>query len=423
MSQELIISDDQIAEVDLPAPSQLSLIQISPSEVGQIIRPETNLEKWQSFIFPHPKAQGLDDERTHIYGVDLADGRSVEASITVNPANGRKSTTSRSYDVYLAIVAIWDERGLPEDPFMTSIREIVKMMKVPLNGKWYGIVEEELERLYTTTFKWRFAFHGEKKHESVAHQQVLETYDYTTFQDRADQSDKFDRVLRIRLDEKLRRNHRTKRTNPILWSERKKLTSSIAKVLYGRLDTFLFRRGVYERRAENLIDDLMLTKSRYKYLSQRKQLLEKLKKQLDGRHLSTLRKLKINIEETSDGKDIKLVCKSINTKPITVHNNLPVVNKNKDHRKYLIEQICSVVGGKEENYKLYEVFATYYSDTMINRALGEYKESAEYLKSQHRTSRMKHFTATMHRVAHDVGRSWIKKCGDDCKYRKKNRLL
>ena len=167
----------------------------------------------------------------------------------------------------------------------------------------------------------------------------------------------------------------------------------------------------------------MLTKSRYKYLSQRKQLLEKLKKQLDGRHLSTLRKLKISIEETSDKKDIKLVCKSINTKTITVHNNLPIVNKNKDHIKYLVEQIDAVVGGKEENYKLYEVFAKYYSDSMISRALGEYKESAEYLKSQQRSSRMKHFTVTMHRIAHDVGRSWIKPCGEDCKYRKKNRLL
>lgn len=423
MSQEIIDLDEQLPETELPAPSQLSLIQISPNEVGEIIRPETNLEKWQSFIFPHPKADGLNDERVHVYDVSLTDGRKVEASISVNPANGRKSTTSRSYDVYLAIIAIWDERGLPEDPFMTSIREIVKMMKVPMNGKWYGFVEEELERLYTTTFKWRFAFHGEKKHESVAHQQVLETYDYTTFQDRADQSDKFDRVLRIRLDEKLRRNHRSKRTNPILWSERKKLTSSIAKVLYGRLDTFLYRRRIYERRAENIVDDLMLTKSRYKYLSQRKQLLEKLKSQLDGRRLSTLRKLKISIETTSDEKDVKLICKSINTKPISVHNNLPVVNNNKEHIKHLIDEIDAVVGGKEENYKLYEIFATYYSEQMIRRALGEYKESAEYMKSQQRLSRMKHFTVAMHRIAHDVGRSWIKPCGDACRHRKKNRLL
>ncbi len=135
------------------------MFQISETEVAEVIRPETNLEKWQSFIFPHPKASGLDGERTHSYDVKLPDGRDVEASISVNPANGRKSTTSRSYDVYLAIVAIWDERGLPEEPFFTSIREILTMMKVPKKGKWYAIVEDELERLYTTTFKWRFAFH------------------------------------------------------------------------------------------------------------------------------------------------------------------------------------------------------------------------------------------------------------------------
>lgn len=423
MPNELISNENPEPSESLPAPSQLSLIKISSTEVAEVIRPEANLEKWQSFIFPHPKAAGLADERVHSYDVKLPDERDVKASISVNPANGKTSTTSRSYDVYLAIVAIWDDRGLPEEPFLTSIREILKMMTVPLNGKWFRIVEEELERLYTTTFKWRFAFHGDKKHESVAHQQILETYDYTSFQDRADQSDKFDRVLRIRLDAKLRNNHRNKRTNPILWSERKSITSSIAKVLYGRLDTFLYRRGTYERRAERLVDDLFLTKSRYKYVSQRKILLEKLKQQLDGRWLSTQRRLKISIQETSDQKDLKLVCKSINVKEISVHNNLPVVNKNKDHIKYLVDLIIEGVGGDRENYRLYEVFSTYYSEQMIRRALGEYKESSEYLKSQDELSRKKHFTVTMHRIAHDVGRSWIKNCKDDCKYRKKNSLI
>ncbi len=173
---------------------------------------------------------------------------------------------------------------------------------------------------------------------------MLDTYDYTSFQDRADQSDKFDRVLKIRLDEKLRRNHRNKRTNPILWSERKKITSPIAKVLYGRLDTFLFRNSVYERRAEHLVEDLFLTKSRYQYISQRRPLLDGLCKQLEGRYLSSGRKLSVSIQDTSDGKDIKLVCKAGEKKKTSAHRKLPVVNQDKEHVRYLVDLICSEVG-------------------------------------------------------------------------------
>lgn len=423
MNDELILVDSEEKEEYLPAPSQLSLIKISKDEVAEVIRPEANLEKFQSFLFPHPKAKNLEEKRSFTFDVKLPDGRDVEASVTVTPAKGDSSTTSRSYDVYLALLAIWDERGLPEEPFQTSIREIIKSMKIPMKGDSYGVVEKELDRLFSTTFKWRFSYQDEDKFQSVSNQNILDVYDYTTFQDRADQSDKFDKVLVIRLSQRIRENHRRKRTNPILWSERKKITSPIAKILYSRLDTFLFKRTTYERRALHLVDDLFVTKDRYKYLSQRKVWLEKLQSQLDGRWLSTQRKLQVTIEPTSDGKDVKLVCRSRNVKEIVAYNNLPIVNKNKAHISHLIDLIDETVGGKDENYKLYEVFSQYYSEQMILRALGEYKENLAYLKGKDTGAKRKLFTVTMHRIAHETGRGWIKKCSDNCKYRKSNRFL
>ena len=58
-----------------------------------------------------------------------------------------------------------------------------------------------------------------------------------------------------------------------------------------------------------------------------------------------------------------------------------------------------------------------YSDTLIFRALGEYKE---LVKNNPDISKKKnYFTTTMHLIAHKMGYEWIKTCSTSCKYRKK----
>ncbi|WP_419799633.1 MAG: hypothetical protein ACNI26_08335 [Terasakiella sp.] len=144
--------------------------------------------------------------------------------------------------------------------------------------------------------------------------------------------------------------------------------------------------------------------------------MEKLQSQLNGLELSTLQKLSFEIRESADGADWKCVCKANGergkTKP-----SLPVANKDDDYQAYLADEIGKVVGAMKENRDLYMCFARFYSDNMIFRALGEFKE----LKAgkQDIKSRQKYFTAIMHRLAHSVGKDWIKPCGAECSLRPK----
>ena len=349
--------------------SQLSLLKLSDDEIVEFIRPEANLEKWQSFIFPHPKAKGLDKERTLEFPISLPDGRQVHGKITVNPAQGRKSTTSRSYDVYLALVAIWDSHDLPDEPFSTSVREIVRIMGVPENGKWYKVVSEELETLYVTTNSWIMSYSGKTKQETAKLQNVLEVYEYVSLHERADQTDKFDKVCLIRLDWRIRQNHKRNNTNPILWSVRKSIRSSIARVYYSKVDTQLYNRIEYVRTGRNLVTDLMLSPNGYEYLSQRLILVEKLKEQLDGKTLSCLKTLHMSIENTVDGTDIKLIARRGNSKAPLPYNNLPILNQDDDYLSYMVDTIVSVVGGGDSNKKFYRRLAIHYSKNHILRAL------------------------------------------------------
>lgn len=42
----------------------IELIPLSNQDIAAIIRPELNIEKFSSFLFPHRKASGLDDIRS-----------------------------------------------------------------------------------------------------------------------------------------------------------------------------------------------------------------------------------------------------------------------------------------------------------------------------------------------------------------------
>lgn len=79
----------------------------------------------------------------------------------------------------------------------------------------------------------------------------------------------------------IKANLMTKKTAPLNLTTRQSIKSPVKKVLYDMVDLFLANRSIFERTATNLVDDLNLSKTRYKYPSKRKELLEGFKRELD----------------------------------------------------------------------------------------------------------------------------------------------
>jgi hypothetical protein len=404
-------------------PSQVSLLTLSDDEVVEIIRPEANLEKWQAFIFPHPKAQNLTEERVMKYPVELPDGRNVEAQIKITPAVGHRCATSSSYDVYLAILSIWDNRGMPDEPFFTSLREIILAMGLSDTGKNYSRVLKEIEVLYHTNISWVFSFSGKDKHESGRNRRILTVFDYETISERADLTTKTDQVLKLQLHDSIRANHRRSNTKPIIWTERKKLTSSVAKTFLSTIDPILYHRERYERTGKGLVEDMLLTPGRYKYKSQRLGVLKRIQEQVDGALLSCLHTVNINISLTADETDYKIIATRGDSRKRAEIKGLPVYPRSKAEQDHLLEKIVTAVGTSDFNNKTYRRCVMHYSTNHIDRAIGEFKEAKEHLVGKDAVEKQKYFTAIMHRIAHDLGLEWFKDCGDVCKYRKQNRLL
>ena len=393
---------------------QLSLL--SEDDIKAIIRPEENLEKWSDFLFPQPRTSGLEKPRKMEWEVALADGEPGVASISVEPSTAHQGYTSGTYDVYLALVSIWERNGRPTTTFNTSMAEICRELNIASNGKNIKRVEEDGNRLLKTNISWTLSYKIDKEHQTVKNQQILDTFDYSSMSERFDSTTKFDKTCVVKFHNKILANLLANGTIPINFSARKNITSPIAKVLYSKVDKILYStKRPYSRNAANLVNDLNLTVGRYKYKSQRKGLVQNLQKSLNGKVLSNLSILNVEIEETVDGKDWKCTFKSLKNpkkKKTSPRRKLKIVNTEKHVVDDLIAQIVYTVGHENKNKALYRLFAVHYSTDAIYRALSEYKER---LRADGVETKPAMFTAIMHRIAHEMGFEWIKDCKKDGK--------
>jgi len=404
------------------------IVLLDDEVLDQIVRTEKNIERWANFIFPHTRAKNLDQVRIRDWKLELPDGREAIASLSVEPVVGTKAYTCRTYDVYLAIEEIWYDLGMPEEPFNITLTKIAKKMLVPMNGKWAKRIYDELNCLFKTVMCWKLSYHTKTdNHSTVKNQRILETFDYDEIKDRYSLGDRFKATCVIRLDQRIRDNLRSKQTIPVNWTARKSIKSQIARVEYGRIDNILATQVRYERTGLNLLDDLQISDvSEYEFKSRRKRLVEMLAQQLNGKTLSTGDTLKAVAKETAGGEDWKLCCDKTRAKRIatdvnSINKRLPIVNREADLVEYLVDTIASDVGAYEENYRLYKKIAQRYSQTLILRALAEYKE--EYKQGMDGKHRQKFFTIKLHAVAHNMGKEWIKACDSSCRYRPENSNL
>jgi hypothetical protein len=83
--------------------------------------------------------------------------------------------------------------------------------------------------------------------------------------------------------------------------------SEVAQIFYTYLDLIMADKSSYERRTKELFDDLGLTGKAYSNRSNRKQVLERALRELQGAPLTTGRIIIAELEKTKDKKDYKVV--------------------------------------------------------------------------------------------------------------------
>ncbi len=408
---------------------QLSLLPSGENkEISDIVSTERNYDRWANFIFPHTKSPDLREIRKKEWSLELPGGKSGIASILITPAKDGRCYTARTYDVYLALVWFWREFGMQNEPLKFTQTQNARKLETPTSGKNLKIILGELEVLYYTNVSWVLSYQDQsERYMTTKNQRVLDTFNYATLEERGGISGQSG--VTVQFNENIRKNIRNNITTPVNFTARKAIRSSVAKILYGRIDSILATNPKLERRIENLVTELNLTVNRYHHKSQRKGLGELLQRNLDGLELSNLKRLSVELTETSDGLDYKLIFKAIaphkEKKGLTTNkapSRLKIANTDANIIENLVLTMQDLAGsGKKSNDGLYYLIAKYYSETLIYRAIGEFKELLSV--NPKIGNRSAYFTTVVHVVAHKMGEEWIKECGSDCRFRPENQFL
>jgi hypothetical protein len=361
----------------------------------RVIRSELNIEKW-SVLFATSKFRGksrelyrrLDDSKT----VGVVIGRQPDDRGNILEVGVLRIPDLK---VFYGLIKLWESAGKPaHDPVRAGFRSLTRILGKAWGGKEYQQLRLALQRLRRIPIDWIGSFYQkdtETVEEYVSQVNILSVLDlYKREQGKALQAAGFafkfhDRILRNLLN-----NH----TKPLNLDVVLALKKELAILIYCHIDLVLADKERYERRTKELLADLAVEGSRYKYPAARKQKLEPALKDLCGVRLSTGILKEAFLQRTSDGKDWKAVF-------VKQPFELPAhPQKDLFEVQALTEEILAVTRD-EKSRAFYIKIAKFVPTDLIYRVLSEVKE--EWHEGLIRTTKGAVFTDKLKRYCQERG--------------------
>ena len=400
-----------------PARRQDQLELFDPAE---ITRPDVNIGRAAGRIFASPYSRGLYDPKVFEWEIDQGDEK-ARASLTVTPLKGKKRPTTTTLKVYLALTQLWEKSGCPRSGEVNfSARQLAHVLKWRWSGKNSAArIQEQLTILKGTQIDWLRSYtRGTRVETRVSEMNIISDREYIERRDMT-RVEMFSSHQMVILNPRIVENMLAGNTKPINYEAFVAIGDETSANLYALLDTYLSGKRHWARRALPLIrDELFLDGKRYEQRFARHERLKRLTRDLDGVELSSGR-LELQIKETADGKDWKLVARKVPR--ITRKRRMPPRPANRpDDIPHIVmalqEGFANAFGRRlpESSVKTLALLAHWYREDMLHHALSVVKTD---LRGRIRTSPARAFVWQVHVMAHECGLPWIRDCGDNCQAR------
>src|SRR5215213_3026145 len=198
------------------------------------------------------------------------DGHVLRQSWTVRAAHGRGLPGRFDQDVYVALLQMIDDKGLPEDGWLSfSLYELVELMGRKHSGRDYRQVRESMRRLATTSIESDNAFYHRGWKEYISDTfSLLSEVKLSEYEDpEVERTDRNRVLLSQYFVDSYKANYLKNIDVEFYWS----LASPIAKRLYRLVDKKRNGRRLWEAELFLLKDRIPL--SDYKYVSKIKEKL------------------------------------------------------------------------------------------------------------------------------------------------------
>ena len=198
------------------------------------------------------------------------EGHVLKQSWTVMAAHGRGLPGRFDQDVYVALLQLIDEKGLPTDGWLSfSLYELVELMSRKHSGRDYMQVRESLQRLATTSVESKNAFYHRGRKEYISDTfSLLSQVKLSEYEDRdGGRTDRNRVLLSEYFVDSYKANYLKDIDTRLYWS----LSSPVAKRLYRLIDKKRNGRRFWEAELFSLRARIPL--SEYKYASKIKEKL------------------------------------------------------------------------------------------------------------------------------------------------------
>lgn len=277
------------------------------SRTGDKIRSELNIEKWPA-IWQPSKSKNKPALRTMQREINAGDGTRITSRVEVGYTQLGTLTTEEQKLLYV-LIKIWEECGKPEVQVFFSTRGLARMLRK--KGWGTNVIHattKSLRKLRTIPIEWINSYYDRTNTGEV----MVDSRPFTILGDLRIVERRQDGAVNsslgyFKFDDHILRNLQLNFTKPVCIEEFFKLKSEIAQLIYSHVDLMLFDKSRYERRSQELFDDLGLKNPEYGHMYERKRALAKALKELEGIRLSKGVIRSATVEKTKDGKDYKAV--------------------------------------------------------------------------------------------------------------------
>lgn len=284
---------------------KIQLTEDQKFAIAEIVRSDLNLEKSPSIFIP---SQGRGEMKTRIIEWErkITKDSSILSRIKISPNLDYGNLNTEDQKVLYALIKLWEEKGRPE-VLLFSLRDLARILKKSWSTKTYNSLKDSLFRLRGTLFVWTKAYY-----DGVTEDYYDELDSFTILSDlkiakRTQGRSVTVEACKIRFNEHLDKNLRSKHTQPSFYNQIIKFRSGLAQLIYQQLELVMHDKIRYERNSEGLfLEDLKLDSINYKYPSGRKRDLDVAVKELQN-VLIPSGVINASIEKTKDNSDYKLV--------------------------------------------------------------------------------------------------------------------
>jgi hypothetical protein len=288
------------------------------ARIVEKIRSELNIEKWPA-IWQPAKSKNRPALRTMERETLAEDGSRVVSRVEVGYTQLGTLSTEEQKLLYV-LIKLWEDAGKPDVQVFFSTRGLARMLKK--KGWGTNVIQsltKSLRKLRTIPIEWINSYFDQTANGAV----VVDRRPFTILGDLRIVERRQDGAVNsslgyFKFDDHILSNLLRNYTKPVCIEEFFKLKSEIAQLIYTHIDLLLFDKSKYERRTQELFNDLGLKNHEYSHMYERKRALERALGELQGIRLSSGILKSAVIEKTKDGKDYKVVFQKASRSDVAV---------------------------------------------------------------------------------------------------------